>query len=111
MTKRYGFVVEADSRVADGSPHGADGRNDLSNAAPGSLDLSPGLDAALAVNGPMPSHGKGFAHRGRRQSALVRLITWCLIIAALVGAFGYFRQWWALGRFLESTNDGYVKAD
>jgi membrane fusion protein (multidrug efflux system) len=117
MTERYGFVVEIDghtnvtNQVVDGSPHEATGPDIFIKSAPVPPSaLSRGLETPLVDGSTLPI-GKGHAHRGRRNSALGRLVVWCLVAAALLGAFGYLHEWWTLGRFLESTNDGYVKAD
>ncbi|HEY4079670.1 MAG TPA: HlyD family secretion protein [Burkholderiaceae bacterium] len=40
-----------------------------------------------------------------------RPILWALAALALVGAGGYGLYWWSVGRFLESTDDAYLKAD
>jgi len=112
-----GFVVETDgrtnvtNRVVDGSPHEAAGRDNLKKSAPGSPeDLSGGFEAPFADRSTL-SRGRGYGHRDRKHPTLVRLVAWCLATAALLGALGYFHQWWTQGRFLESTNDAYIKAD
>ncbi len=64
------------------------------------------------ADGSKPPLGKADARSGWRNSALVRLAPLFIVSAALlVASAGYLHHWWTLGRFLESTNDGYVKAD
>jgi membrane fusion protein (multidrug efflux system) len=47
------------------------------------------------------------ATRDRRQS-LKRLALAAGMLALSAGAFWYGRDWWAVGRFIESTDDAYV---
>ena len=63
-----------------------------------------------ATSGASQSAG----YQPRRQTVkqiLKRGVTSLLLIGALAAAGYYGQQYWTIGRFLESTDDAYVKAD
>ncbi|WP_395062276.1 HlyD family secretion protein [Paraburkholderia silvatlantica] len=59
---------------------------------------APGRDVPDAAAAP--------ARRGAKRTLLI-----LLGLAALVGAAVWLGHWWAVGRFIESTDDAYLQAD
>jgi membrane fusion protein (multidrug efflux system) len=64
------------------------------------------MDATIA--GPVPAE-----HRvtNPARPVLAKALIGTAVVALLGGGAGYGHHYWAVGRFLESTDDAYVKAD
>ena len=46
-----------------------------------------------------------------RRSLLKRPITWIVLLLIIGGAAGYGTYWWTTARFIESTDNAYLRAD
>jgi membrane fusion protein, multidrug efflux system len=46
-----------------------------------------------------------------KRPLLRRPVTWLVVLAVLIGAGSYGRYWWTTLRFLQSTDDAYLRAD
>lgn len=71
----------------------------------------PGIDAKSTITEddrrrPLPARPSGHRVPGRR-----RLMLGLVLIGAAGAAIGFGYRYWTVGRFLESTDDAYVKAD
>jgi membrane fusion protein (multidrug efflux system) len=82
---------------------------------PGALKLKRVVDGSPATSvdaGAARLAYRGTQLRSKPSSTLWRRpATWLTLVVASLAIVAYAHHWWTLGRFLESTNDGYIRAD
>ena len=65
-----------------------------------------GIDPAIGTADAAPSAPQDKARTSRKRLLLI-----VMVVAALVGAGLYVKDWWTTGRFVETTDDAYVGGD
>lgn len=62
---------------------------------------------ATSMNPATPDQDNGSPKNNRRRNAILLI----LAIVAVVGGIVWLIQWWTVGRFIETTDDAYLRAD
>src|ERR1700691_2175273 len=71
-------------------------------------------DRQVETDAPSPAVGapsEDASAPGMRLSARARLLLIAIVLAAFVIGGVWGAHWWLVGRFIQSTDDAYLKAD
>ena len=77
------------------------------------MEAAADSEAPIKMEAPAPAvlAPAAAAEKPKRKGFIRRLILPVIVLAAIGGGAWYGHEWWINGRFMVSTDDGYVEGD